>query len=473
MVEASGTAASESFRDPAGHVVLEPERVLRYVNATGRDDLQRALTSAPVRRLVEQGHLVSARLAGESTLAGAEPGAVVVEHERVWFPSYPYEWCPEMLARAGELTLQIADAVLDDGLGLKDASAYNVLFRGPRPVFVDWLSFHPRPAEDPLWLAEAQFSRQFVLPLLASRHFGIPLSQVFLARRDGLEPPQLWKLSRLRQRLTPTFLWYVTVPTMLARRAERSGTELYRRSPTLKPESARYVLRRTIARLRKALAAAVPGPPQESGWSRYMRPAPETYATADFEAKVHFVDAALAEHAPATVLDVGCNTGHFTLLASRHGAQVVAIDSDDRVISALWRNVAAGTAEVLPLVVDLGRPSPAAGWRCREQQSFLERARGRFDMVLMLAVLHHLVVGEGIALAEVMDMVHELTGRYAVVELVEGSDPAATRIARGRPARLAELTRATFERVVDGRFRVLKQERMGQSQRRLYILEKS
>jgi ribosomal protein L11 methylase PrmA len=470
MVEASGPAAT-SFRDPAGRVVLEPNRVLRFVNGDGWEGLQVALASARVAQLVEKGSLVSIRLDPE---VGQHPQRTgrVVEHERIWFPSYPYEWCPEMLAAAGELTLEIAAAALEDSLTLKDASAYNVLFRGQRPVFVDWLSFEPRRTDDPLWLAEAQFSRHFLLPLLASKHFGIPPRQVFLVQRDGLEPAQLWKLSGVRQRLSPAFFWFVTGPTLLSKRAHGSGTGLYKRAPSVQPEAASFVYRRTLARLRRALAAARPRSPGDSGWARYMQPAPETYARADFESKERFVLGALEQHRPASVLDVGCNTGHFALMANRLGAEVVAIDSDSSVIATLWRAVAARPVALLPLVVDIGRPSPAAGWRCREHLSFLERARGRFEMVLMLAVLHHLVVGEGIALAEVLDLLHELTARVAVVELVESSDPAASLIARGRTARLAELTQTAFESVLARRFRILKRERVGQSHRWLYVLEK-
>ena len=46
-----------------------------------------------------------------------------------------------MLHAAGALTLELAQGALEEGFGLKDATPYNVLFRGSRPVFVDVLSF--------------------------------------------------------------------------------------------------------------------------------------------------------------------------------------------------------------------------------------------------------------------------------------------------------------------------------------------
>src|SRR5437667_11504991 len=116
-----------------------------------------------------------------------------------------------------------------------------------------------------------------------------------------------------------------------------------------------------------------------------------TYTGADFTTKENFIKQVLSEFKPKQVLGVGANTGHFGLLAAAAGAQVVAIDSDPACIGSLWQQAFAKNLPVLPLVVDLARPSAALGWRNGECQSFLERAAGAFDAVFMLAVLHHLM----------------------------------------------------------------------------------
>ena len=77
---------------------------------------------------------------------------------------------------------------------------------GPRPVFVDVLSFEPRDPSNPIWLAQGQFVRTFLLPLLAHRHLGWPLSasQIY---RDGYEPAQLAEALGPLHRLYPSLLW--------------------------------------------------------------------------------------------------------------------------------------------------------------------------------------------------------------------------------------------------------------------------
>src|SRR5882672_10391844 len=137
-----------SFRDPDGRLLIIDDRVLRIVTKTGAANLNAFLASDVAKQFVAAGRLartclpdadsvkvLSGRLQRES---GRDEGAeVVFEHERITFPSYPYEWAPEMLYRAGRLTLDLAESVLTEDFGLKDATPYNVLFRGPEPVFVD------------------------------------------------------------------------------------------------------------------------------------------------------------------------------------------------------------------------------------------------------------------------------------------------------------------------------------------------
>jgi hypothetical protein len=190
-----------SFRDPSGRLFRFPDRLVRVVGPSGAGDLEAMLSSRTARRFLDARQLVGAvpvppeeygTLPRDPELARAVEGAArVVAHERLAFPSFPYEWPAELLHAAGLLTLDLAESGLEDGLGLKDATPFNVLFDGPRPVFVDWLSFERRDPHDPTWLAYAQFVRTFVLPLLAHREFAMQPAQVFLAQRDGLEPEQI------------------------------------------------------------------------------------------------------------------------------------------------------------------------------------------------------------------------------------------------------------------------------------------
>lgn len=474
--------AGSSFRDPGGFCFTFQDRVFRVVEPGSAAALEGFLHSACARRFLEAGSLIPARRLERDELPGlpawpepADPltdpdGCVVFEHPRVEFPSYPYEWPPEMLFAAAELTLDLAQQALEDGYGLKDATPGNVLFRGPRPVFVDVLSFEPRAAGDPVWKPYAQFVRTFLLPLAVNRALGVRLQDVFLTRRDGVEPEEVYRGLGPLRRLRPPWLGLVSIPAWLARRGRSREPSLYADRVLPDAEKARFIVSTLLRRLRRTLVRLAPRAGKESAWSHYMESL--RYSPAAFGLKERFVQGVLDEFRPRRVLDVGANTGHFSALAARAGAGVVAIDTDAACLGALWRTARAEELDMLPLVVDLARPSPAVGWRNRECPGFLERAAGGFDAVFLLAVLHHLLVSERVPLAEVLDLAAGLTRDLAVIEFVAPEDEMFRRIARGRDHLFAGLNRARFEAACAARFQVTRAERLGEAPRWIYLLRK-
>ena len=473
--------APASFRDPSGRLFRTSDLLVRVVNPTGIEDFRAFQASQTAERFAAAGRLVGARPLTPDELARLQTNpelagplaraAAAIAHERVWFPSFPYEWPPEMLHAAGQLTLDLARAAAAEGLGLKDATPFNVLFRGPVPVFVDWLSVERRDPGDEMWLAYAQFVRTFVLPLLAFRAFGLAPSDVFLARRDGLEPEEVYRMAGVGRRLTPSLLAHATLPTWLSGRAGGTGPasgSSRRRGGD--PARARFVLESLFRRLGRTLERLDP-PARTSRWTAYMAEQ-QHYSAEHFGRKEAFVREALAALAPRRVLDVGCNTGHFSVLAARAGAAVIAIDGDPAVVGHLWRTANAERLDVQPLVANIARPTPSTGWRNRECASFLERAAGAFDAVLMLAVLHHILVSERVPLGDVLELAAELTNDALVIEFVSPDDPMFRLIARGRDHLHRDLTVSTFEAACAARFTIEGREVLDGSSRVLYLLRR-
>jgi SAM-dependent methyltransferase len=178
------------------------------------------------------------------------------------------------------------------------------------------------------------------------------------------------------------------------------------------------------------------------------------------------------EFRPKRVLDIGCNTGHFSALAARAGAEVVALDYDPVVLGDVWRNARAESLNILPLAVNLTRPTPGIGWRNRENASFLDRARGHFDATLMLAVIHHMLVTERVPLVEIMDLAAELTNRILIIEFIAPEDSMFRRLTRGREGLHRDLTPAMFESVCSRRFEIVRTQHLEGTSRWLYLLAK-
>ncbi len=478
MTDAAQVLAS--FRDPAGRVFQCDGRIIRVIDKAGRASLELAASSSALRAFAASGNFITTR-----ELDTAEPSAVprssalrdflqsatdpvLVEHDRIPFPNYPYEWSPEMLHAAASLTLDLCESLLPDGIGLKDATPYNVLFRGVQPVFVDLLSIEKRRPDDPVWLPYGQFVRTFLLPLLAARRWQTPLSEIFFSHRDGLYPADVYKRCGVLERFHPALLGIVSIPTWLMSLQSRRSESLYRPHQASSAEQAEFLLRHTFRRLRRKLDSLKPVS-RHSSWSDYE--ANNSYTDSEASQKRQFVISLLENCRPQRVLDIGCNLGAFSVLAAQHGAGVVAIDNDQATIGALFRTAGRLRLPILPLVVDISRPTPGVGWNNAEYPSFLSRATGAFDAVLMLAVLHHLLVTERIPLRSVLDLAATLTTDLLLIEYVGLNDPMFQKLLRGRQALHQDFTREFFEQTCKGRFHIIESKQV-QADRWLYLLRR-
>lgn len=466
-----------SFRDPDGFVFRSGARILRCVFPHAVGDVCAFLSSAVAHTGVAEGILPFTRvLDGASTLQlASEPshqlpdGSIVLEHEPIPFTNYPYEWAPEMLHSAAALTLRLAREAGGAGFGLKDATPYNIMFEGSKPVFIDVLSFERREELDGLWRPYAQFVRTFIYPLLAQRHFGLHLDELLLVHREGLEPDRILRLSSAWRLLLPPFLGSVTIPALLWRDDRDLAQNRFRVRRAKDPGEAKFVLNSLFARANRLLRRMA-SQSRKSTVSRYAG-SELSYTSPQFAEKEGFVMHELRRWRSKNILDIGCNTGYFSLLAARQGARVISIDKDPDAIGELWRTASGNNLDILPLVIDIARPPGACGWANHEFPSFLDRARGASDCVLMLAVLHHLFVNERIPLDHIFDLAAELTTCLAIVEYVDPADAQFQRIARGRDALHRHLTTASFEAAARRHFALVASCEIT-STRRVYTLQK-
>ena len=407
------------------------------------------LADPVVRRWMDEGRLVRTT---PIVMAGID--GECFEHERIPFVSHPAEWAPEMLAAAAELTLELSRALLPPGLQLKDATPANVLFRGAQPVFVDLPSIVAREPGSCLWNARHQFETTFLLPLIASVEARLPIASTLANPVAGLSHEALARILGARRWLKPRLWRSVAFPAALAARAA-AGAGSRGALKVASDAQARFILDRAFAGLTRDLqrwtARLAAG---SSHWQGYTATRLH-YGDADLEAKRAFVTEALDGTRPLAVLDIGANTGEFSEIAARQ-AEVVSMDIDERSVAAIFGRARASRPTILPLVGNFGRPTPATGWRNRESDSFLARAAERFDLVMMLAVVHHLRVTEGVPIAEQFDAVAGVTRRHLLVEFVPVSDPMFAAIARGREALYGDCERPAFEAALGELFQVEK-----------------
>jgi hypothetical protein len=468
-----------SFRDPAGYVLHYGDAVYRSLDREAFDHLRTFLPNPAYQRLSANGDLLPVAVADASEreeLARLEQrnDRWYVRQRRLPFISYPYEWSPRMLHAAAQCTLRIQAALVEQGFTLKDASAYNIQFdltdRGPAPVFIDIPSIEAAPPQ-PLWMAYNQFIRHFALPLMLYRQFGHDYRGDFIADLEGVKPDAAYRIAGPLRRWFPPYLFVVTVPHLLRNLENSRAAELER--PVAPPanydaERDRYILTRLVRRLERLTKRLEP-PARASQWTGYE--ADNSYPPAAAARKERFVTDACSSLKPARLINLGCNLGKFDLIAAESGSDVLALDLDLPSVDAVYERARERHARIIPLRIDIAAPSPAIGWKNRERRSFLDRAC-RFDCVMALAVVHHLLVTNRIPLDEIVDLIARLSVRHVILELVDRTDPMFRRLARGNQDLYTELTIEAQARAFAERFRIIERCALEGIPRTLYVLEK-
>ena len=180
-------ADAGSYRDPSGRVFVLGDRVLRTVMPRAAADFEFVRSTGVLQSLIAEGSAIAEEQVDPGGLPrGFNDARYVVQHPKLPFISYPYEWCFTALKRAALLHLDIQMRCLEQGVALSDASAYNVQFLGPKPIFIDSLSFR-RYREDEFWMGHKQFCEQFLNPLLLRALLGVT-AQCLVSRRPRRHP---------------------------------------------------------------------------------------------------------------------------------------------------------------------------------------------------------------------------------------------------------------------------------------------
>ena len=449
-----------SFRDPCGYLYLKDGVLLRQVEPAYAEHYERLMASGLYGALVERGWLVTHEEVGLEL--AARPGAFrVLRPDPLPFISHPYEWCFGQLRAAGLRTLEVQRLALEHGMTLKDAAAYNVQLRDHQPVLIDTLSFEIYEEGRP-WVAYRQFCQHFLAPLALASYCDVRLLELLRSYIDGVPLDLASRLLPRRTRLRPGLYMHLHLHARFQQRHAddaREGAAGSGRKATVSQRGLEGIVQSLESLLRR-LAWSLP----KTEWGDYY--SDTNYSDTAFTAKRAWVVGAIEKIGPRLVFDLGANTAEISRLASERGIDTVAFDVDPVAVERSWRGgVAAQEEHLLPLRLDLANPSPALGWAHTERASLAQR--GPADLVLALALVHHLVIGNNVRLEQVADFFAEL-GRALVVEFVPKQDSQVQRLLATREDVFPEYNRRQFEAAFGRRFELCESHAIEGSQRVLY-----
>jgi SAM-dependent methyltransferase len=309
-----------------------------------------------------------------------------------------------------------------------------------------------------------QFCQHFLAPLFLMAGCDPRLSVLSSSWIDGIPLDVARRLAPRRYRWKPGFLTHIYLHSKAQERFREAAS---RRSTS--PRLSRASMTRILDDLR-ATIEGLAWNPERTQWADYYLKT--NYSEEAMEMKRRFVASVVDEIRPVQVVDLGANTGEFSTIAARAGAYVIATDIDHGAVELCFRRASAEKdRKILPLVVDLTSPTPAVGWMNVERASFLGRCSGKTDLVLALALVHHLVIGNNVPLRSVIELLAR-TGTNAVVEFVEKRDSQVQRLLASREDIFGDYSETGFENALSGIFRIVRKQPIAGAHRVMYHVQR-
>ncbi|HSE39474.1 MAG TPA: class I SAM-dependent methyltransferase [Acidobacteriota bacterium] len=463
---ASAKFEEGSFRDRSGRIVYSSGSVLRVLSPEALSIWEELSKAKFYNEQMSHGNIVQTERAENNELKNFdshEEWAGVLKHEKISFVSYPYEWTFSMLQDAAMLQLDLLAAALREGFILKDATPYNVQWKGAKPVFIDILSFKKLSKGEP-WTGYKQFCEMHLFPLWLIAFKEIPYHSWMRGSIDGIPVEDFANLLSFRDLFRNGVFMHAYLQSKLQNKYgnNRSDVRTELKSVGFNEE----LIRRNVSNLRKKVQN-LEWKRSKSEWSDYA--SDNSYSAEDQKQKVEFVQSAVASKHWNLVWDLGCNVGIFSRIAAQNADYVVAMDGDHLTVERLYRNLKAEKSEnILPLVMNLADSSPGLGWRGQERKSLLER--GKPDLILCLALIHHMVISANIPLHEFVRWLADI-GSSVIIEFPLKEDPMVRHLLRNKDDQYSEYTLQIFERLIASHFDIQAREELSSKTRVLFYLQ--
>lgn len=437
-----------SFRDRSARVVAHNGQIYRSLTGQAYAAWSKVSQEPFFQRRMASGQIVDTKqiaLDDVESLQLPVGTTAILKHERIPFISYPYEWSFEMLRRAALLHLEILADAVPAGVMLKDASPYNVQFRGTQPVFIDTGSFMPLVPGEP-WLAYRQFCELMLFPLLLQSYRKVHFQSLLRSQLEGIPARQFLQWIRWRDMVRPGVFSNGWLQAALERNAQQTSTSTVHDLKSSGFES--QMIERMLKKLTR-LVERLRWTPDATQWTQYDNSLP--HVADDLKAKSEFVSEVSRARQRDLVWDLGCNDGRYSIIVAEHARTVIAMDQDHACIERLFKSLDTSRKNVLPLCVELANPSPGQGWRGRERKRLEDR--GRPELVLCLGLIHHLVLAANIPLPDVVEWLADLGGEV-VLEFPSKRDAMVCALLRNKHDQYDDYSQESLEQELEKHFSI-------------------
>jgi SAM-dependent methyltransferase len=413
-----------SYVDPNGYVFEHDGDIYRCVLKEQEAYFRGLFESGTVERLVRDAHLVPSEI---SDLGIDDPEAgFVIRHERIGPETYCVEWPPAMLRDAALATVDLLLAINEHGAILQDAYPWNIIFRGPEPVFVDFTSMVK--SDTPLiWPAYSQFQSFFTWPLeLSAQGKGVIARALMFDNIGGVSLEDFYRNTTFKYKLAHPFSGISLIMDGYIQRNAALKTRLRGLTENPRMAATQQLRARFFGKLKRRIDSYGFDTSGDVWSSYYSEIGPEV----NRDVKTRAVEEIVGRLKPGTVVDIGCNTGVFSMIAAKHGARVISIDSSEACINRLYAQAKEEGLNITPLISDVLCPTPPFGFMGSQYPSLVERSRS--ELVLCLALMHHLHISGRQSFDRVAELMDALSERHLIFEFVAMDDANNDLLGAGR-----------------------------------------
>jgi ribosomal protein L11 methylase PrmA len=451
-----------SFRDPKGHIYEKDGGIYRSISNQGIQDFEQVQNSGLLDELVKLNLLLPyTEIPDFDSAILPYKAEKLLQHPKLDFVSYPYEWSFPALKDAALLHLDIQLRALKQNIVLSDASAYNIQFQGANPIFIDHLSFRPY-KEGEFWLAHRQFCEQFLTPLLLRSYLGIAYNNWYRGALEGINLNDTARLLPLKAYCSYQTLVNVILPAKFESSCKRmSNHEVSEKINQKRLPKQAYMglldgLKGMISKLEPKAGKTV--------WEDYQKN--NSYADDEAIEKKEFITEFVKATSLETLWDIGCNSGEYSELAISSGANtVIGFEFDQGALELSYQRAQKNKLNFLPLYLDLANPSPSQGWNQSEREGIYGRRCA--DGLIVLALIHHLCIARNIPLDEVVNWLVSLAPQ-GIIEFVPKTDPMVIELIELREDVFQDYSETVFEQSLKSRAKIEKTRTVTGSGRKLY-----
>ncbi|MDR1366181.1 MAG: hypothetical protein LBJ03_03840 [Holosporales bacterium] len=452
-----------SFRDPDGRVVCcQDGQVYRTLSRVAAERMRLVLSSPWFKTFMESGAVCPTSLdTPPPPLSHLFPeyldSKYILKHERISPIVYPYEWSFEMLKDAALLTLDLMLKCLENGFILKDGSAWNLTVHNGKMCFFDVLSIDCY-REGQTWNGYGQFCEEFLCPLMIKSNLGLDFQSFFKGSLRGISGKLAAKMIPMRSIFKPRVFKHIFLRSLFENSKSINSSQI--KGHFQMPKSGLISLIKSLKKVILGLRSKA----KYSVWLGYDDR--NSYRDVDTKAKEDLVSAFLDSNKIKSLIDLGCNTGHYSCDISLGHIKVFACDVDSDCIDVVFKRAC---PTIVPIVLDLMNPSPSCGWALTERKSIYERL-GKQDGFLALALVHHICIANNVPLDYFVQLLKSLASS-GVLEWISKEDPMVKALLRNRDDVFQDYSWENFKSVVQKYFKILKTQDINNGTRTLCLLE--